>query len=231
MIDEQIRDGDFVIVEDRRTADNGEMVIALLNGSDVTLKKMYREQGRIRLQPANPDDAADLRAAGPSPGARAWSCGGSQTILGHERTQTDQLHDRSRRSRQTSQRTYANFCAISHTPFDFTLAFCEVLPLSDKDIQAAEADHVVQAPVRAKIVVPLQVVPNLIAALQEHMRVFSESTGATGTKDRSTELASLASRLGLRTRLGLGIRVSNPSPDPSPNPEPEPRTPSCEPRA
>ena len=75
-------------------------------------------------------------------------------------------------------RTYANFCAISHTPFDFTLAFCEVLPLSERDIQAAEADHVVKAPVRAKIVVPLQVVPNLIAALQEHMRVFSESTGA-----------------------------------------------------
>ena len=79
-------------------------------------------------------------------------------------------------------RTYANFCAISHTPFDFTLAFCEVLPLSEKDIQAAEADHIVRAPVRAKIVVPLQVVPNLIAALQEHMRVFSESTGAQWDK-------------------------------------------------
>jgi repressor LexA len=55
MIDEQIRDGDFVIVEDRRTADNGEMVIALLNGADVTLKKLYRENGQIRLQPANPE--------------------------------------------------------------------------------------------------------------------------------------------------------------------------------
>jgi repressor LexA len=54
MIDEQIRDGDYVIVEDRRTADNGEMVIALVNGSDVTLKKLYREHGRVRLQPANP---------------------------------------------------------------------------------------------------------------------------------------------------------------------------------
>jgi repressor LexA len=54
MIDEQIRDGDFVVVEDRRTADNGEMVIALVGGSDVTLKKFYRENGRIRLQPANP---------------------------------------------------------------------------------------------------------------------------------------------------------------------------------
>jgi repressor LexA len=55
MIDEQIRDGDFVIVEDRKSAENGEMVIALLRGSDVTLKKFYREgAGRVRLQPANP---------------------------------------------------------------------------------------------------------------------------------------------------------------------------------
>ena len=55
MIDEQIRDGDFVIVEDRKTAENGEMVIALVRGSDVTLKKFYRDPaGRIRLQPANP---------------------------------------------------------------------------------------------------------------------------------------------------------------------------------
>jgi repressor LexA len=54
MIDEQIRDGDFVIVEDRKTADNGEMVIALLGGHDVTLKKFYRENGQVRLQPANP---------------------------------------------------------------------------------------------------------------------------------------------------------------------------------
>ncbi|HET9371589.1 MAG TPA: transcriptional repressor LexA, partial [Vicinamibacterales bacterium] len=54
MIDEQIRDGDFVIVEDRKMADNGEMVIALVGGTDVTLKKLYRDNGRIRLQPANP---------------------------------------------------------------------------------------------------------------------------------------------------------------------------------
>ena len=54
MIDEQIRDGDFVIVEDRKTAQNGETVVALLSGSDVTLKKFFRENGRVRLQPANP---------------------------------------------------------------------------------------------------------------------------------------------------------------------------------
>ncbi len=54
MIDEQIRNGDFVIVDERHNADNGEMVIALVDGQDVTLKKFYKEANRIRLQPANP---------------------------------------------------------------------------------------------------------------------------------------------------------------------------------
>ena len=54
MIEEQIRDGDYVIVEDRQTARDGEMVIALLGGENATLKKFYRESGgTIRLQPAN----------------------------------------------------------------------------------------------------------------------------------------------------------------------------------
>jgi hypothetical protein len=56
------------------------------------------------------------------------------------------------------------------------------LPLSEKDVQQAQAEHVVRAPVRARIAVPLQVVPNLIAALQEHMRIYSESTGASWDK-------------------------------------------------
>ncbi|MFB3854567.1 MAG: DUF3467 domain-containing protein [Vicinamibacterales bacterium] len=80
-------------------------------------------------------------------------------------------------------RTYANFCAIAHTPFDFTLTFCEVMPLSEKDIMAAEQEHVVRAPVRARIVVPVQFVPNLVAALQEHLKLYAESyTDAGWTK-------------------------------------------------
>jgi repressor LexA len=56
MIEEQIRDGDYVIVEDRKTAENGEMVIALIDEEDTTLKKFYKERnGMIRLQPANPE--------------------------------------------------------------------------------------------------------------------------------------------------------------------------------
>ena len=55
MIDEQIRDGDYVIVHSRNSARNGEMVIALLQGTHATVKKFYREKsGWVRLQPANP---------------------------------------------------------------------------------------------------------------------------------------------------------------------------------
>ena len=80
----------------------------------------------------------------------------------------------------TAPRTYSNFCSIAHTPFDFTLTFCEVMPLSEKELKEAEQDHVVRAPVRARVVVPVQFVPNLIAALQEHLRVFSESYSNVG---------------------------------------------------
>ena len=55
MIEEHIRDGDYVIVEKRSTARNGETVVALLEDGSATLKKFYRENGRIRLQPANPN--------------------------------------------------------------------------------------------------------------------------------------------------------------------------------
>lgn len=55
MIDEHIQDGDLVVVEERSTAYNGEMVVALVDDDSVTLKKYFREaDGMIRLQPANP---------------------------------------------------------------------------------------------------------------------------------------------------------------------------------
>ncbi len=53
MIDEHIQDGDYIIVESREIAVNGEMIVALIDGENVTLKKLYSEKGRIRLQPAN----------------------------------------------------------------------------------------------------------------------------------------------------------------------------------
>lgn len=53
MIDEQIREGDYVVYEERSNARNGDTVVALINGEEATLKKFYREKTRIRLQPAN----------------------------------------------------------------------------------------------------------------------------------------------------------------------------------
>jgi repressor LexA len=53
MIDEGIRDGDYIIVEGRDVASDGETVVALING-EATVKKYYHENdGRIRLEPAN----------------------------------------------------------------------------------------------------------------------------------------------------------------------------------
>ncbi len=53
MQDEQIEDKDLIIVEPAEVAGNGQTVIALVNGSEATVKKFYKEKGHIRLQPAN----------------------------------------------------------------------------------------------------------------------------------------------------------------------------------
>jgi len=53
MIEDGIHDGDYVVVEKRETARNGETVVALLPDDTATLKKFYREKNRVRLQPAN----------------------------------------------------------------------------------------------------------------------------------------------------------------------------------
>ncbi len=54
MIEDHIADGDMVVVHDRHAADNGDMVIAMLDGDSATVKRYYRERdGRIRLQPSN----------------------------------------------------------------------------------------------------------------------------------------------------------------------------------
>jgi len=55
MIDDNIQDGDIVIIEKKLSAENGQSVVALINNEQVTLKKFYIEADGIRLQPANPD--------------------------------------------------------------------------------------------------------------------------------------------------------------------------------
>jgi repressor LexA len=54
MIGEQIREGDYVIIEERQLARDGETVVALVDGTDATLKRFYREGATVRLQPSHP---------------------------------------------------------------------------------------------------------------------------------------------------------------------------------
>jgi hypothetical protein len=79
----------------------------------------------------------------------------------------------------TISRIYSNFCSIQNSPLDFTLTFCEMLPLSERELKQAESSHVVKAPVRVRVVVPVQMLPGLIAALQENYRLYQESFGPT----------------------------------------------------
>ena len=53
MIDDHIMNGDFIVIEEGKTAENGQVVVALINNNEATLKRFYREPNRIRLQPAN----------------------------------------------------------------------------------------------------------------------------------------------------------------------------------
>ena len=55
MIDDNIQEGDIIVIEKREYAHNGQTVVAMINGERVTLKKFYVEADGIRLQPANPD--------------------------------------------------------------------------------------------------------------------------------------------------------------------------------
>ena len=152
MIDEQIRDGDFVIVEDRKTAENGEMVIALLGE-----QRRHAEEVLPRERPrppaaGQPDDAAAHRPRRPGAGAGRRRRRHAEVLTsGRARrpcvivgtpwpNPSRSTSPSSRQTRDDHPRTYANFCAIAHTPFDFTLTFCEVLPLTEKDLKEAEAE-------------------------------------------------------------------------------------------
>ncbi len=53
MVEDGICDGDLVLVEHRSHAKDGEIVVAILPGEEATLKRLYHEKGRTRLQPAN----------------------------------------------------------------------------------------------------------------------------------------------------------------------------------
>ena len=54
MQDEHIMDGDYVLVEKTKVGRNGDLVVALVNGDETTLKRFYKEGDKVRLQPRMP---------------------------------------------------------------------------------------------------------------------------------------------------------------------------------
>lgn len=82
----------------------------------------------------------------------------------------------------SGESVYANFCAVNHTPFDFTLTFCQMKPLSEKDVGDAPegTTRTIEAPVKVKVVVPAQLIPALGAALQENWRIYQDAYSNVG---------------------------------------------------
>ncbi len=67
MIEAHIADGDYVVIRQQQTARDGEIVVALVEGQDATLKTFYKEKNRIRSNPRTPAEA-DLRHRCPDSG-------------------------------------------------------------------------------------------------------------------------------------------------------------------
>ena len=78
-------------------------------------------------------------------------------------------------------RTYANFCAVAHSPFDLTITFCDVRPLTAEDIRQASETETVRAPIVARVALPFGVVPGLIHALQEQLRSMQATESPDGS--------------------------------------------------
>jgi len=80
---------------------------------------------------------------------------------------------------------YANFVNINHTPFDFTLTFCEASPVYKDELEKVKESARLEAPTKARIVIPANLVPALISALQENYDKYKDSFLAKEEKEDS----------------------------------------------
>jgi hypothetical protein len=75
------------------------------------------------------------------------------------------------------ERIYSNFVAVRHTPYDFTLEFCEFLPVSEGSNQEVRKSKQVNAEIKAKILMPTQIIPALIEALADNYDKYEKTYG------------------------------------------------------
>ena len=72
------------------------------------------------------------------------------------------------------ERIYSNYVVIRHSPYDFSLEFCELLPSDERSTKIMEKTGKVEAHVRTKIVLPTRVIPSLIQALDGNYKKYEK---------------------------------------------------------
>jgi len=86
----------------------------------------------------------------------------------------------------THPRYYSNYVSIHSTPFDFTLRFCDAVPVYDKPKSLKGGILEVKIPIKAEIVIPKDLLPDLIKTMQEHYERYVKIYAET-IKDEKTE--------------------------------------------
>ena len=76
---------------------------------------------------------------------------------------------------KASQRVYSNYVAISHTGLDFTLSFLDVPPPTKEQVQLAAKNQEIPVPLQCQVVLPNEVIPALIVALQEQLKKYEKN--------------------------------------------------------
>lgn len=74
-----------------------------------------------------------------------------------------------------SERIYSNFVTVNHSPYDFTLTFCDILPIDDTQKIDIEKIKKLNAPIQAEIVIPTPLVEPLIKALSENYETYKKN--------------------------------------------------------
>lgn len=77
---------------------------------------------------------------------------------------------------QSSNRVYSNYVNVNHTGLDFTLSFLDIAPPNPEQVKMAEQGKEIPAPLQCAVVVPNELVPSLIRALQEQYDKYKKTS-------------------------------------------------------
>jgi len=75
---------------------------------------------------------------------------------------------------EVKERIYSNYVIVRHSPFDFSLEFCEIPPANERQIKEIDRTKQVKAEVKAKIALPTKLIPSLIDALVDNYKKYEK---------------------------------------------------------